>query len=167
MHTRRLILLYALAAWIAFVAIRVEILNKAAGSILPLGEVMAKNRADGGSGKWRARHMTEEWWRKTRIVNSEGEPDPRPLTAAETEQMTQEVTRANTSADLHDFLNYYGWALQYIAVCVLLLLVVSCIVEMRPRRGLLILYLIPSLVAIAGGVLAVRREYFSSLAGGI
>jgi hypothetical protein len=55
-HVRQLIFLYALTGWIAFVALRIEVLNAAAGDLLPeFNEALKRNRAQGGSGKWRAR----------------------------------------------------------------------------------------------------------------
>ena len=167
MHTLRLVILYALAAWIAFVAIRIEVLTKAAGFTLPIGEAMSRGREHGGSGRWRASRMDESLWREFYIQDADGQPISRPLTPAETAQMTRHIARANANADLYDFVHYFGWALQYVVVFVVLLLSIGWIFETRPRRGLVILYLIPSLVAAAGGFLAVNRGYFTSVWSGI
>src|SRR3712207_2983136 len=99
MHLRQLIFLYALVGWIAFVAIRIEFLNVAAGDLLPrFNEALARNRADGGSGKWRAVWMTETRWRRFYIRDATGEPDPRPLTRAERSRMVAEIEHANAYA---------------------------------------------------------------------
>jgi hypothetical protein len=168
MHVRQLIFLYALVGWIAFVAVRIEVLNAAAGNLLPrFNEALARNRADGGSGKWRARWMTEAKWRRENIRDAAGDPDPRPLTAEEQSRMTVEVERANAYARLHDFISYFGWMLQYVLVFVACVMGVGWTIEYRRRAGLAVLYATPTIVAVAAGALAVYRGYFSSMATGI
>jgi hypothetical protein len=168
MHFRQLIFLYALVGWIVFVAVRIEVLNAAAGNLLPgFNEALTRNKADGGSGKWRARWMTEAKWRRENIRDAEGEPDARALTPEEQSRMRVEVERANAYARLHDFISYFGWMLQYVLVFVACVVGAGWTIEHRRRPGLAALYVVATLVAVAAGALAVYRGYFSSMATGI
>jgi hypothetical protein len=168
MHVRQLIFLYLLVGWIAYVAVRIEVLNVAAGNLLPrLNKALAQNKAHGGSGKWRARGMTEAQWRRYYVRDANGDPDPRPLTAEEQSRMASEVAHANASARLHDFISYFGWLLQYLAVLIACLCGAAGTIESRRRPRLALLYALPTLVATAAGALAVYRGYFSSMAIGI
>jgi len=83
-HVRRLIFLYLLIGWIAFVAIRIEVLNAAAGNLLPrLTQRLQASKEYGGSGKWRASWMTEERWKSSNIHDERGDPVQRSLTEEE------------------------------------------------------------------------------------
>jgi hypothetical protein len=167
-HARRLVFLYAFVAWIAFVAVRIEVLNAAAGDLLPrFNESLKQNRAHGGSGKWRARWMTEASWRGLFIRTDTGEADSRPLTPEERARMVAEVERANAYARLHDFIAYFGWALQYVAVGVACLCGSAWAFECRRQPRLTVAYLLPVLAAAAAGALAVHRGYFTSMVQGV
>jgi len=165
MHLRQLIFLYALVSWIVFVAVRIEALNAAAGNLLPrFNAALAQNRAQGGSGKWRARWMNEERWRVLNIRDAAGNPEARPLTGEERSRMEVEVERANAYARLHDFISYFGWQLQYAAVFLALLVGGMWAIRYRRQPGLALVYTLPALVAAAAGGLAVYRGYFTSMA---
>ncbi len=166
MHVPRIIFLYLLTAWITFVALRIEVLNVAAGHLLPT-DAFTRNKARGGSGKWRAVWMNETRWRTWNIRDAKGGPDPRPLTSDEQSQMLQEIKKANADYDLHEFLSYFGWMWQYVAILIVLLLGAAWAIDYRRERLKAALYALPTLVAIAAGALAVYRGYFTSLASGI
>lgn len=168
MHLRQLVFLYALVGWIGFVAVRIEALNAEAGNLLPrFNTALARNVAQGGSGKWRARWMTEEQWRALNIRDAAGNPEARALTEEERRRMAAEVQRANAYARLHDFISYFGWLLQYVAVFLAVLVGGVWAIEYRVRPGLALGYALPVLVALAAGALAFYRGYFTCIAVGI
>jgi hypothetical protein len=169
MHPRRLLFLYALTPWIAFVAIRIEILNADAGTLLPrLNKALAQNRADGGSGKWRAMRMDEARWLSFYHRDADGNPDPRPLTPEEHARMTAEIHHANASLRLRDFVHTLG-ILQYPAVFIACLTGGAWTLEQLRRRrpALATAYALPTLHALLAGALAVYRGYFSSMITGV
>jgi hypothetical protein len=144
-HLRRLIFLYVLVGWIVFVAVRIEWLNAAAGDLLPqFNAALSQNRAQGGSGKWRARWMNEEQWRAVNIRDAAGNPEARPLTGEERSRMAVEVERPNAYARLHDFISYFGWLLQYAAVFLALLVGGTWVMRYRRQPGLTLVYALPA-----------------------
>jgi hypothetical protein len=111
------IVIFAATACIVLIAIRIEILNARAGYILPNDVAKAESRKYGGSGAWRATWMDEERWRKWFIRDERGEPDPRPLTAQEQQQMHRDIVRMNANYRLRSFVDRFGWV-QYPLVLV-------------------------------------------------
>jgi hypothetical protein len=163
-HVRRLIFLYLLTGWIVFVAIRIEVLNSAAGNLLPrLTQRLHESKGYGGSGKWRASWMTQERWKEFNIRDERGEPTDRPLTAEEEARMKADVKAHNAYARLHDFLSDFGWILQYLAVFVVIVGGCEGIIKTWRSPKFVALYAAPVFVAVAAGVLAVYRGYYSSI----
>jgi len=167
MQILRIVFLYALTIWIAFVAIRIELLNTAAGSILPMSDKLAQEKAQGGSGKWRATWMTETRWREWHIRDSLGNADPRSLTAEETAAMAEDIRRTNADARLRDAVLNFGWLLQYAALLIALFTGITWTIRSRRHPRNAMLFAIPTLFAAAAGALAIYRGYFTSIATGI
>jgi hypothetical protein len=110
--------------------------------------------------------MSEASWRQIHVRTDTGEADPRPLTAEKRARMVADFEWANAYARLNDFISYFGWALQYVAVFLACLSGGAWAIEYRRRPRLAALYALPTLVAAAAGVLAVYRGYFTSMVQG-
>ena len=167
MHARNLIFLYLLAAWIVFVAVRIEVLNAATGGVLPRTERAAQNKAMGGSGEWRAKWMTEELWREYYVRDAPGQSGARPLTPDERARMARDIAGANANYRLREFVSYFGCLLQYVLVAVVCWCGIRLTMEHHRRPLLSRLYALPVLIAAAAGVVAVQRGYFTSITIGI
>ena len=107
--------------------------------------------------------MTEERWKTLHIHDAAGDPVERSLTAEEQARMKADVAARNAYARLHDFLSYFGWILQYIAVFVVIVGGCEGVIKTWRRPKLTALYAALVLVALAAGALAVYRGYCSSI----
>jgi hypothetical protein len=121
----------------------------------------------GGSGKWRARPMTEELWREYYIRERSGGASTRALTPEEEAGMATEVARSKANYLLRKFVLNFGWLLQYVAVFVVCWCGIGWTMEHARRPVLTRLYALPVLIAVTAGILAVKRGYFTSIAIGI
>lgn len=153
----RLVIGYALALLVAFIAVRIELLNHAAGSILPNHEYVNNDPAEGPT-KWRqSPFTTEARWRQQYVRDLAGQPTTRPLTPAECLQMGTDVSRGQANNQLRDFVETAG-LLQYLLVP---LLVATAVLVLRGDRPRLALPLI--MVALVAAALMFHRAYFTSL----
>jgi hypothetical protein len=119
-------LLAVLIALVATTATRIELLNHAAGGILPARE----RRDDGTPVKWRQASATSKaGWRQTRGPHdADGQPSTRPLTSDEQVRMMREVRHAQAAKTL------LGLA-QYIRVPLVLALAPTVMLAARATRA--------------------------------
>jgi len=154
---RRFILL-----WVAAVVavgclstlIRIEVLNRQAGYVLPRHEYF-NGDPESGLTKWRYRITNEVFWRKMEEI-----PEDRPLTAQEQADYLEHRTKGQANNDLHDAVRTWG-LLQYPLTVLLGVLAGVGMARHQGRlrrwHGLLLL--------LAGGCLwrATYLGYFTSL----
>lgn len=95
--------------------------------------------------------MTEERWKTLHIHDAAGDPVQRSLTAEEQVRMKADVESRNAYARLHDFLSYFGWILQYIAVFVVIVGGCEGVIKTWQRPSLMALYAALVLIALAAG----------------
>ncbi|HEV2295722.1 MAG TPA: hypothetical protein VGR35_17880 [Tepidisphaeraceae bacterium] len=156
-----LALLYVASAWLVFVAVRIEILNARSGYFLPNTATMAESKRHGGSGAWRAVWMDEQRWRSWYVRDENGQPDPRPLTAAEELQMRRDIEKQNANYRLRSFVTVFG-TLQYPILFVTAAIGTKLALSERRRKLAMVAYWLPVAVAVLAGGLAFYRGYFTS-----
>ncbi len=157
------IVTYALAAIVAFIAIRIEVLNTQAGGMLPNREYRNSDPKQGVV-TWRHSPVINErlWRRFLGPRDANGEPVTRPLTASDKEQMRQDIRRGRANNRLLGFVETAG-VLQYLLVPVLFVLSLVLLARRKPScRGVLVAAL-PLCVSIAACAFMLYRAYFPSL----
>lgn len=129
--------LLALTLCVAFVCARIEILNAAAGGLLPRREYRNSDPSQ-GLVKWRwCPWTTEERWRlMIGPRDEEGRPVQRALTQEEEEQMRKDVRRAKANNALREFVGTSGLA-QYILAPLLIILSIRAILSGQRKLRLL------------------------------
>jgi len=150
-HLRSSIHIYALAAVVAFITLRIEWLNAESGGRLPNREYFNNDPAQ-VTVKWRAGPpVVESEWRRRNGI------DDRPLTVAEQSQLDSESRRERANNSLRDFVGSAG-LLQYLLAPALVVASLMTIGAKGVRYGI-----VPLGVGIAAGVMMFWRTYFTSL----
>ena len=155
----RTILLMVVSAIIATTAVRIEILNNAAGGMLP-----SRERDERGAlVKWRQAPWTSEAkWRELRRPQDADKQPTSPLTADEQSQMSREVHQARASDALRDVVSSWG-LLQYMLVPISLVTAFSLLFTRRASRSTRLLSGAGLSVALVAGGLMLYRQYYTSL----
>lgn len=156
----RAILLMVTSAIVATIALRIEILNNAAGGVLPSRE---RNEL-GALVKWREAPWTNEaaWRRHRGPRDGDGQLTSRPLTSDEQSQMTREVHQATANNALRDAVSSWG-LLQYVLVPASLVVAFSLVLAAGASRFTRLLGGAGLCVAVAAGALMLYRQYYASL----
>lgn len=156
----RAILLMVVSVIVATTALRIEILNSAAGGVLP-----SRERDERGAlVKWRQAPWTNEAeWRRLRgPFDGDGHPTSRPLTSDEQSQMLREVHQARASNALRDAVSSWG-LLQYALVPASVAAASSLLLAAGASRFARLLGGGAVCVALVAGALMLYRQYFLSL----
>lgn len=141
-------------------ALRIELLNRAAGDLLPRHE----RNEQGSLVEWRQSPWTDaDAWRMLRGPRDEtGQLASRPLTPTENTQMLHDVQEAMAANRLRDVVGTWG-LLQYAFVPLLLVTGISLCIESKMRRNYRIVGAGGVLIAVLAGGLMLYRAYFAAL----
>lgn len=153
-------LMLFMSALVAITAVRIEILNTAAGGLLPRQE----RSGDGDMSPWRQSLCTTEtrWRELCGPRNEGGQPVGRTLTANEQVTMIREIRLNNASNKLRNVVSSWG-LLQYVLVPVLLIWSARMIV-IRPDPGRRrFIGALGACVATLAGALVLYRQYLQNL----
>lgn len=143
---------------VAFICLRIESLNIAAGGRLPNREYRDNDPSEGPV-EWRHSAITSEadWRRRNGPKDENLNPVDRPLTPAESARMSADIRREQANNSLLDFVGAAG-LLQYILVPLLAVASMLVIYVKGVRYGIASL-----VVAVSAGALIFSRAYFTSL----
>lgn len=144
-----------LAVMVLFIAMRVEVLNYQAGTVMPRGPL--------DKGKWREDIVTNElMWKQARGPrDDEGNPLPRALTPAEVDRMNSDIAKSRANNQLREWIRSAG-LLQYLLLPALIFSVGSIAACIRSKRHA-INWSAAILIALFAGGSLLYRGYFSSL----
>jgi hypothetical protein len=156
----RAALLCLISAVVLTTAVRIEMLNRKAGDVLPRREL----RDDGALATWREALWTNEmrWRQMLGPRDDKGRPVSRELTKTEQSQMVQDMRRARAKNALRKFVSSWGLA-QYVLVPAALALGLSLFAARGERGWVRALGGAGACVAVAAGALLVYRAYCPSL----
>lgn len=156
----RVLLLVVTTAIVGITAVRIEILNRQAGAILPAREFTS----DSGHARWRQSLATNEArWRELHGPRDpDGQPASRALTPTEQAEIATSIRRAQASNTLLGVVSTWGLA-QYLLVPATIILAVTVLLDPRIQRRMRLLAAACACIAIAAGVLMFYRAYYPSL----
>ena len=156
-----LILLYSIMGWILFATIWIEYLNRKANNVLPNYQSLLQSKESGGSGKWRAIQIDEEFWREWEIRDSKGKPSTRALTSEEEIQMHKDIQISHANSSLRSFTGSAG-CLQYPLIVLVGILGIKAVIDGRKNILIMIISILPVLICLICAGFAYYRAYVYS-----
>jgi hypothetical protein len=147
------VLLLALTGLACFVAFRIEILNSAAGGVLPKTE----------PGKWRFANNLEQFWRGEQAAKTGDRTlTTRPLTPTEARALQAEAASEDARYDLYRYLQTWALVQHLIVFGGLALAIWTIMSSVRPVVQRLLAYCCLALMLVAG-TLMFYRSYLAGL----